>query len=374
MRSQTLTHAGLRRGALAQTDAVHPDGRRSGRMIALGPAAWPSLTFATLVGQRAARPAAGRCAWCCSPTSSTRWSSRPSSRAGWSRCSARAAQAVGRLAAAPAAGAASSRVVALMPTLLVAVFATITLNFGLEGWFSDRVRNVVANSLAAAQAYEDEHRRTLQTDAAVLARFLDGQKARYPLLTGGDLRELLTRGQAQMQRALPKAYVIDGDGELRARGERSYLVRLRRRRRPRTSTAADAGEVVVIEDWANNEFRALLRLARLRRPFPLRQPRGRRQDPEPARRDPGDGAALPAARGRPRAAAVRVRADLSRLRARRDPRRDLDGAVVRRAAVAAGRAGWPPRRARRARATSTCGCSRRTATTRSRCWAARSTR
>jgi len=44
--------------------------------------------------------------------------------------------------------------IALIPTIIVAVFAAITLNFGLEGWFSDRVRNVVSNSLAAAQAYD----------------------------------------------------------------------------------------------------------------------------------------------------------------------------------------------------------------------------
>ena len=149
--------------------------------------------------------------------------------------------------------------VALAPTLLVAVFATITLNFGLEGWFSDRVRNVVANSLEAAQAYEEEHRRTLQTDAAVLAQFLDDQKERYPLLTGGALRELLTRGQTQMQRALPKAYIIDGDGALRARGERSYLFDFSPPSAEEIARAT-AGEVVVIEDWANNEFRALLRL------------------------------------------------------------------------------------------------------------------
>jgi two-component system nitrogen regulation sensor histidine kinase NtrY len=115
--------------------------------------------------------------------------------------------------------------IALIPTVLVAVFATITLNFGLEGWFSDRVRNVVANSLAAAEAYEEEHRVTLQTDARALGDFLNDQKARNPLLAGGQLRDLLTRGQLQMQRALPKAYVIDGDGQLRARGERSYLFR-----------------------------------------------------------------------------------------------------------------------------------------------------
>ncbi|MBP7241794.1 PAS domain-containing sensor histidine kinase [Amaricoccus sp.] len=148
---------------------------------------------------------------------------------------------------------------ALAPTLLVAVFATITLNFGLEGWFSERVRNVVANSLAAAQAYEDEHLRTLQADAGQLAAFLDAQKERYPLLTGGLLRELLTRGQTQMQRALPKAYVIDGDGELRARGERSYLFDFSPPTREEIARA-EAGEVVVIEDWTHNEFRALLKL------------------------------------------------------------------------------------------------------------------
>ncbi len=149
--------------------------------------------------------------------------------------------------------------VALAPTLLVAVFATVTLNFGLEGWFSERVRNVVANSLEAAQAYEDEHRHTLRADAMTLARYLDEQKARYPLLTGGLLRELLTRGQLQMQRALPKAYVIDGDGALRARGERSYLFDFNPPTPGELARAFD-GEVVVIEDWANNEFRALVRL------------------------------------------------------------------------------------------------------------------
>lgn len=149
--------------------------------------------------------------------------------------------------------------IALVPTILVAVFATISLNFGLEGWFSDRVRNVVANSMAAAQAYEEEHRVTLQTDARVLGNFLDEQKERNPLLSGGQLRELLTRGQLQMQRALPKAYVIDGDGQLRARGERSYLFWYT------PPSAADIekarqGETVIIQDWENNQFWALLQL------------------------------------------------------------------------------------------------------------------
>ncbi|MFO1210304.1 MAG: PAS domain-containing sensor histidine kinase [Amaricoccus sp.] len=149
--------------------------------------------------------------------------------------------------------------IALIPTILVAVFATITLNFGLEGWFSEQVRNVVTNSMAAAQAYEEEHRSTLTADAQSLADFLNEQKQRYPLMSGGELRDLLTHGQLQMQRALTKAYVIDGDGKLRARGERSYLFWYT------PPSAADIerarqGETVIIQDWENNEFWALLQL------------------------------------------------------------------------------------------------------------------
>jgi two-component system nitrogen regulation sensor histidine kinase NtrY len=149
--------------------------------------------------------------------------------------------------------------IALIPTILVAVFATITLNVGLEGWFSERVRNVVANSMAAAQAYEEEHRLTLQTDARALGDFLDDQKDRYPLLAGGQLRDLLTRGQQQMQRALTKAYIIDGDGELRARGDRSYLFWYTPPS-PEDIARARTGEVVIIQDWENNEFWALLQM------------------------------------------------------------------------------------------------------------------
>jgi two-component system, NtrC family, nitrogen regulation sensor histidine kinase NtrY len=149
--------------------------------------------------------------------------------------------------------------IALIPTILVAVFATITLNYGLEGWFSDRVNNVVVNSMEAAEAYEEEHRVTLQTDAGALGGFLDEQKDRYPLLGGGQLRDLLTRGQQQMQRALTKAYVIDGDGQLRARGERSYLFWYTPPS-PADIERARAGEVVIIQDWENNQFWALLQL------------------------------------------------------------------------------------------------------------------
>ncbi len=149
--------------------------------------------------------------------------------------------------------------VALGPTILVAVFAAISINFGLEGWFSDRVRDVVGNSLAAAEAYEDEHRRNLATDAEALAGYLIEAKQEEPLIGDGALRQLLTELQGRVQRGLKEAYVIDGAGEIRARGARSYLFDFEQPSDDALTRAKD-GETVIIEDWDINEFRALMPL------------------------------------------------------------------------------------------------------------------
>jgi two-component system, NtrC family, nitrogen regulation sensor histidine kinase NtrY len=149
--------------------------------------------------------------------------------------------------------------VALLPTVLVAVFATVTVNMGLEGWFSDRVRSALGHSLEAAYAYEEEHREGLSSDAGALAGFLNLNRRATPFLTDGDLRQLLSQGQQAIQRGLREAFVIDGTGEIRARGERSYLFDFELPSDEDLSRA-ETGELVLIEDRAANEFRALLRL------------------------------------------------------------------------------------------------------------------
>ena len=146
--------------------------------------------------------------------------------------------------------------VALVPTVAVAIFATITLNFGLEGWFSERVRQVVSNSLTAAEAYENEHRVNLEADVRLLSGFLNSQKVKFPLISPAEFRLLLENGQKQIQRGLTEAYVIDGNREIQARGERSYLFGYDPPE-PADIARARSGEVVIIEDWAKNEFRAL---------------------------------------------------------------------------------------------------------------------
>ncbi|HPE24555.1 MAG TPA: PAS domain-containing sensor histidine kinase [Albidovulum sp.] len=150
--------------------------------------------------------------------------------------------------------------IALVPTIIVAIFAGLTVNIGLEGWFSERVRSVVGTSLSAAEAYQEEHRQDLVTDAEALSRFLEAAREKAFLQSDAELRQALNQAQGQIQRGLREAYVIDGGGAIRARGERSYLFDYEE---PSAEdfTDAEAGDPVLIEDWQNNEFRALVKLA-----------------------------------------------------------------------------------------------------------------
>ncbi|WP_422050025.1 ATP-binding protein [Shimia sp.] len=150
-------------------------------------------------------------------------------------------------------------VLAVVPAVTVAVFAGLTLNIGLEGWFSERVRQVVGNSLSAAQAYEEEHIEALKEDAGALAEFLNNRRRATFFMDAGELRVLLAAGQVQIQRGLKEAFVIDGTGELRARGERSYLFDFEKPTEAEMAATVEDG-YVIIRDLDNNEMRALVRL------------------------------------------------------------------------------------------------------------------
>nr|WP_265500595.1 PAS domain-containing sensor histidine kinase [Paracoccus beibuensis] len=148
---------------------------------------------------------------------------------------------------------------ALIPTVLVALFAGFLVNIGLEGWFSDRVQQVVTTSQAAAEAYQAEHRSDLREDARALASVLTQAGRANPLIEDGEMRQLLAQGQSLIQRGLREAYIINGAGEIRARGERSYLFWYEAPSSDQLDRAQTEG-LVLIEDWDNDEFRALVAL------------------------------------------------------------------------------------------------------------------
>ncbi|MDE0969452.1 MAG: PAS domain-containing sensor histidine kinase [Octadecabacter sp.] len=148
---------------------------------------------------------------------------------------------------------------ALIPTVAVAVFAVLTINIGLEGWFSERVRDVLGNSLSAAEAYEEEHRQEVVRDANTLAGYLNTERLQTFFMERGEVRQALARVQPQIERGLTEAFVLDGEAEIWARGDRSYEFYFEQPNAAQMQEARITG-LVIIEDWANNEFRALLPL------------------------------------------------------------------------------------------------------------------
>ena len=146
----------------------------------------------------------------------------------------------------------------LVPTITVAVFATISINMGFEAWFSDRVQNVIRVSLDAAQAYEFEQTSGLREDAKSLGRRLEQVKAAQRIEDPGAIRQELDRGQQSIQRGLKEAFVITGDGTLRLRGFRSY--KFDYEIPPPQAFDLAFEDVHLIRDYENNELRALVSL------------------------------------------------------------------------------------------------------------------
>ena len=150
-------------------------------------------------------------------------------------------------------------IVALIPTVLVAVFAVVTLSIGVEGWFSKNVQNVVSSSLSAANAYKNEQSNDLKIDLKFMAIRLNEYKDTNSFVSDSDLRLQLISYQNLIQRGLKEAYIIDENANLRSRGELSYLFGYEEPNQE-AMDSAKTGDLFIIEDWPNNEFRGLIKL------------------------------------------------------------------------------------------------------------------
>ena len=146
---------------------------------------------------------------------------------------------------------------ALIPTVLVAVFAVLSINLGFEGWFSDRVQRVLGTSLTTAQAYEAAEREEVLRDGNALAAYLNTERQANFFMNDGDVRQALAAVQAQIDRGLTEVFFLNGAGEIMTRGGRSYDFNYERPAPEAFDRALDDG-YALIEDGENNEFRALL--------------------------------------------------------------------------------------------------------------------
>ncbi len=100
--------------------------------------------------------------------------------------------------------------VAAIPALLVAVVAMISLNQGLDQWFSERTRTMVESSRLVARSYMLEHAQVLRDDVIWVASELE--QARGTFETDRVKYQRILTALAQT-RSLPFTSLISADGD-----------------------------------------------------------------------------------------------------------------------------------------------------------------
>ena len=99
-------------------------------------------------------------------------------------------------------------VIAVLPAVLVAIVANVTIDRGLDRLFSGPTREVIQNSLIVARAYLHEHAQLIRGDILGMANDIAHARPLYDQ-DRGTFRELLTASAAS--RNLPGAMLIDKD-------------------------------------------------------------------------------------------------------------------------------------------------------------------
>ena len=110
---------------------------------------------------------------------------------------------------------------AVAPAVLVAMFAAVFFYFGVEAWFSERVRTALDESQAVAQAYLNEHKQVLRADVLAMANDLNRQATK---LSGDPIRFAQVVSAQAYLRSLTEVIVFDGSGKILARSGLSFAL------------------------------------------------------------------------------------------------------------------------------------------------------
>src|SRR5215471_2557528 len=146
--------------------------------------------------------------------------------------------------------------IAVTPTIIVAIFSYLFFTFGIEAWFSDKVRTAITESLAVAEAYLHEHQQAIRADVLAMANDLNRDVVKLAL--NPEHLDQVVSAQAAL-RGLAEAMVFDRAGHVLARSSLSFTLGFE----PIPDEAmhlADTGDVAIMTNDSDDRVRALVRL------------------------------------------------------------------------------------------------------------------
>jgi len=147
--------------------------------------------------------------------------------------------------------------VAVTPAIIVAIFSVVLFDFGLQNWFSQRVRTAITESLEVAEAYLEEHRQKINADVLAMAHDINRQGDR--LIFEPQRFNQFVATQTAI-RDLTEAQISDSAGRILARSGFSLLLDFDPRIPEWAMRRAHDGEVVLLTADTDDRVRALVRL------------------------------------------------------------------------------------------------------------------
>ncbi len=107
-------------------------------------------------------------------------------------------------------------VIATVPAILVAVIASITLDRGLDRWFTGRTRGIIENSVNVARVYVRDHAFAIRADVLQIANSIGANRATFDK-DRAQFRQLL--GAQAVLRGTPAVMLISADRSLIERAD-----------------------------------------------------------------------------------------------------------------------------------------------------------
>ncbi len=149
--------------------------------------------------------------------------------------------------------------IALLPAIILAIFASFSLDQRLDFWFSKRITAIINSSWDVAQSFLDEHGQVIRSDIVAMATDIDES---WKTVRGDHEKfgQLLTSQSAL--RTLRMAYVFKEDGSVMARAatepDRAFT-----RPNPLIMANVNNGQVAIIPPGDTNELVAIKKLEKV---------------------------------------------------------------------------------------------------------------
>ncbi len=149
-------------------------------------------------------------------------------------------------------------VISITPTIIIAVFSALFFTFGVQSWFSDRVRSALNESQAVAEAYIEEHKQVLRADVTAFAADLNNRWPQLSLYGESALTGFL--GTQAAIRNLTEALVFNADGKVVAKTGYYFDLQAGGTIPPEALSEANIGRVAIVTGDNGDRVRALIRL------------------------------------------------------------------------------------------------------------------